>query len=87
MAVVTGSNQGLGYETVRELARHGMTVVMTARDPAKGFAAVESAVEAEPALKGLIHLHQLDIINDQSVAEFAMWLKKTFGGFDILVRS
>lgn len=85
MAVVTGSNKGLGHEIVLQLAREGVTVVSTARDAHRGLAAVESAVKAEQQLKRLIHFHQLDITNEQSVAELAAWLQSTFGGIDILV--
>lgn len=35
-ALVTGSNQGLGFETAKELARRGYSVVVTARHEAAG---------------------------------------------------
>lgn len=40
-AVVTGVTGGLGASTVAELARHGATVVTTARDAARGEAALD----------------------------------------------
>ena len=39
--VVTGANSGIGLETAVALARAGARVVMTARDPQKGAAALE----------------------------------------------
>jgi NAD(P)-dependent dehydrogenase (short-subunit alcohol dehydrogenase family) len=85
VAVVTGSNKGLGQAIARELARNGVTVVSTARDTARGLAAVDAAVEEEPQLKEFLHFHQLDVTADQSVAELASYLQTTFGGVDILV--
>ncbi|MEZ4215271.1 MAG: oxidoreductase [Myxococcota bacterium] len=42
LAVVTGASGGLGEETARALAAHGASVVMTARDMAKGEAAADA---------------------------------------------
>ncbi len=36
VAVVTGANRGIGLAIVAELARQGLTVVLTARDAQKG---------------------------------------------------
>lgn len=35
VAMVTGANSGLGYESSRELARKGATVIMACRNPQK----------------------------------------------------
>lgn len=85
VAVVTGSNKGLGRAIVLELARNGVTVVSTARDTARGLAAVESQVKAEPELKDLIHFHPLDVTVEKSVTQLASYLQNNYGGVDILV--
>jgi NAD(P)-dependent dehydrogenase (short-subunit alcohol dehydrogenase family) len=60
--LVTGASAGLGQEAARALAAHGATVIMTARDRAKGEAAVaaiwESVPEADLEL-GLVDLASL----------------------------
>ena len=39
IALVTGGNRGLGYETFRQLAQLGLTVILGARDLTKGKSA------------------------------------------------
>src|SRR5687767_3125630 len=36
IALVTGANKGIGYETARQLASQGMTVLLGARDEQRG---------------------------------------------------
>ena len=43
--MVTGGNKGIGLEVCRQLARNGITVVLTARDETRGAAAVEELRE------------------------------------------
>ena len=38
-ALVTGGNRGLGYETCRQLAQLGLTILLGARDLSKGKSA------------------------------------------------
>jgi NAD(P)-dependent dehydrogenase (short-subunit alcohol dehydrogenase family) len=47
--VVTGGNRGIGFEICRQLAARGARVVLTARQPAAGAAAVKKlAAEISP---------------------------------------
>jgi carbonyl reductase 1 len=79
--VVTGGNRGIGFEISRQLADHGVTVVLTSRDASVGVESIKVLQEG-----GLdVHCHQLDILDSSSVNEFAEWLKEEYGGLDILV--
>lgn len=42
VALVTGGNRGIGFEACRQLARAGLRVVLTARDPERGEEAARS---------------------------------------------
>jgi (+)-neomenthol dehydrogenase len=82
-AVVTGSNKGIGLETVRQLASNGITVVLTARDEKRGLEAVEKLKQS--GLSGQVVFHQLDVTDPASIASLAHFIKTQFGKLDILV--
>uniref|UniRef100_A0A8D0NY08 Carbonyl reductase (NADPH) n=1 Tax=Sus scrofa TaxID=9823 RepID=A0A8D0NY08_PIG len=84
VALVTGSNKGIGLAIVRELCRQfSGDVVLTARDVARGQAAVKQ-LEAE----GLSpRFHQLDIDDLQSIRVLRDFLCKEYGGLDVLVNN
>jgi NAD(P)-dependent dehydrogenase (short-subunit alcohol dehydrogenase family) len=67
--VVTGANSGLGLETARALGALGATVIMAARDTAKGEAAVKELRAEQP--DGRFDLRHLDLADLDSVREFA----------------
>ena len=80
--MVTGGNKGIGLEVCRQLAGNGVTVVLTARDEARGVAAVEKLRDL--GLSDVL-FHQLDITDAPSIARLAEFLKTRFGKLDILV--
>ena len=80
LAVVTGSTGGLGLETARALAGAGAEVVVAARDPAKGAAAVR-------ALGGRTRFERLDLADLASVADFAARLEAQARPLDLLVNN
>eukprot|EP00198_Chlamydomonas_reinhardtii_P012200 XP_001701537.1 short chain dehydrogenase/reductase [Chlamydomonas reinhardtii] len=85
VAVVTGSNKGIGFEAARMLAEQGLTVVLTSRDIEQGKAAVAKIKEAAPGARVL--LRQLDLANAASVDSFATWLEQETGGLTILINN
>ncbi|XP_050386408.1 (+)-neomenthol dehydrogenase-like [Argentina anserina] len=84
-AVVTGSNKGIGFETVRQLASKGITVVLTARDEKRGLEAVGKLHVS--GLSGQVVFHQLDVADPASIASLAQFIKTQFGKLDILVNN
>ncbi|KAL5172939.1 (+)-neomenthol dehydrogenase [Glycine soja] len=65
----------------RQLASHGVTVVLTSRDESVG---VESAKVLQEGGLTEVACHQLDILDPSSINQFADWLKENYGGLDIL---
>ncbi|KAF7650404.1 hypothetical protein LDENG_00126500 [Lucifuga dentata] len=84
VAVVTGSNKGIGLAIVRALCKQlNGNVYLTSRDVGRGQAAVES-LESE-GLKPMFH--QLDIDDLNSITTAAAYFKEKYGGVDILVNN
>ncbi len=83
VAVVTGGNRGIGFETCRQLAKQDIKVILTSRDEAKGKAAAEK-LQAE----GLdVSNYQLDVTDAESIKRLAQFIKGNFGRLDILVNN
>jgi len=49
IALITGANSGLGFESARALAGHGATVVLACRSRARGRRPVMSCCQPPPA--------------------------------------
>ncbi|MBI1949853.1 MAG: SDR family oxidoreductase [Acidobacteria bacterium] len=83
IAVVTGANRGIGFETCRQLARGGMKVILAARDEAKGRVAAQRLRD-----EGLdVDFARLDVTDGDSVREFARFVRKEYGRVDVLVNN
>lgn len=80
IALVTGANQGIGLQIVKEFAEKGLTVFLGARSLEKG----ESA--AKP-LKGDVRVIQLDVTDARSIAAAAQRLDREVGRLDVLVNN
>ncbi|XWK90649.1 MAG: SDR family oxidoreductase [Phormidium sp.] len=83
LAVVTGGNRGIGFETCRQLAKKNIQVILTSRDESKGKAAAEK-LQSE----GLdVSSYQLDVTNAESIEKLAQFIRNQFGKLDILVNN
>ncbi|GFY81299.1 hypothetical protein Acr_01g0011080 [Actinidia rufa] len=83
VAIVTGANKGIGFSLVRRFAELGLTVILTARDSARGLKAVDALMA-----QGLhVHFFRLDVSDPSSIQSFVSWFKERFGALDILVSS
>ncbi|AET02070.1 putative oxidoreductase [Medicago truncatula] len=85
-AVVTGSNKGIGLETVKRLASNGIKVVLTARNQKRGIQAFEK-LKKEFEFCNLVVFHQLDVTDPFSIASLVEFVKTQFGRLDILVNN
>ncbi len=85
LAIVTGSNSGLGYQTVLALAGAGAETIVAARSPDKGKAAVARIRAAHPA--ATVRFEPLDLGSLASVAAFAERIAAAHDRLDILVNN
>jgi NAD(P)-dependent dehydrogenase (short-subunit alcohol dehydrogenase family) len=83
IALITGANRGIGFETARQLASRGMTVLVGARNEERGR-------QAEQALRDSgadAHAVRLDVTDATSVSRAAEWIEARYGRLDVLVNN
>ncbi|GCE22520.1 SDR family NAD(P)-dependent oxidoreductase [Dictyobacter kobayashii] len=83
VVLVTGSSHGIGLEVCRQLARAGMTVLLTARDFSKASIAAQQLVEEGRDVRP----YALDVTQDDSIRALATILEQEFGRLDVLVNN
>ena len=83
IALVSGGNRGIGYAICRDLARHGLSVVLTARDAAQGKSAVKALHE-----EGLeVEFQRLDVTSCRSIRACVAAVAEKRGRIDVLVNN
>lgn len=87
VAVVTGANRGLGFETSRQLARRGYLVIVTSRHPEAGEVASERLQAAAAEGGGEIVLQPLDVTRPDSIAALGAFVQARCGRLDALVNN
>jgi len=85
VAIVTGANNGIGYETALELARKDLTVVLACRDMGKAEAAKARILQAYAPAQ--VHCLELDVSSLRAVREFAAQIHRQHGRLDLLVNN
>lgn len=83
LALVTGANKGIGFETSRQLAQEGVKVLMGARNASRGEAAAES-LQAEGLDVGNV---LIDVTDAKQIVQLAEVIREKFGRLDILVNN
>src|SRR5690606_39865784 len=63
IVLITGANRGLGYETARQLAKRGWTILLGARNPERGRVAAEKLA----AEGGDVRAVTIDVTDNASV--------------------
>lgn len=85
IAIVTGANSGIGYETARALAYKGASVVLACRNLDKGEAATRQIVQAHPGAQA--ELLPLDLSDLASIRRFASEFADHYDRLDLLINN
>jgi NAD(P)-dependent dehydrogenase (short-subunit alcohol dehydrogenase family) len=83
IALITGANKGIGFETARQLGQQQVTILLGARDAAKGEAAA-----AKLRGEGLdVRALPLDVTDTVSIRRAVDNVAQEFGRLDILINN
>lgn len=83
IAVITGANKGIGFETARQLSVAGIKIILTARDEKRGQHATDVlAKEGRDVV-----FHQLDVTDQDSVGRLREHVEGKYGKLDILINN
>ncbi len=85
VAIVTGSNTGIGFEAAKMLAGNGAKVIMAVRTIQKGEEAAEK-IRVKFA-DANVYVMELDLADLESVKSFADEFKKAFSQIDLLINN
>ncbi|THG29597.1 SDR family NAD(P)-dependent oxidoreductase [Naasia lichenicola] len=80
IALVTGANQGVGFQLTKELVANGVTVLLGSRSLERGEAAAQEIGPGAIAI-------QLDVTDSASIAAAAERVRSEFGRLDLLVNN
>ncbi len=83
IALITGANKGIGFETARQLGGQGMTVLIGARDEERGRKA-EETLRAEGIDARFV---QLEVTDGASIKRAAQWIESEYAHLDVLVNN
>lgn len=85
IAIVTGANIGLGFETTKALAKTGMKIIMACRNLQKAEIAKTSILNE--VRNAELEIIQLDLNSLDSVRKFADVFKQKYNRLDLLINN
>jgi NAD(P)-dependent dehydrogenase (short-subunit alcohol dehydrogenase family) len=83
IALISGANKGIGFETARQLGQQGITVLLGARDFAKGLAAAETLKQEGIEAQAI----QFDVLSSADIQAAVAKIEQDFGVLDILINN
>ena len=85
VAIVTGANTGLGFDSARVLAERGACVVLAVRDTEKGKAARDRILNTAP--RADVSIQPLDLGSLRSVRAAVEDLRAAYPRIDLLINN
>lgn len=85
IAIVTGANNGIGFETTISLAKYNAKIIMACRNLKKGNIAKEKILKDLPNAD--LKVMELDLSKPESVKIFAHQFKTKYDKLDILINN
>jgi NAD(P)-dependent dehydrogenase (short-subunit alcohol dehydrogenase family) len=83
IALVTGANKGIGFETAKQLALHNIKVLLGARNETEGKKAEAALREASLDVTFV----KLDISNPTDINDVRKYIESEYGVLDILINN
>ena len=83
VALISGANKGIGFETARQLGQKGITVILGSRDLAKGETAAAQLKKEGIDARAV----KLDVVNPADIKAVADTIAHDYGHLDILVNN
>jgi NAD(P)-dependent dehydrogenase (short-subunit alcohol dehydrogenase family) len=80
VALVTGANKGIGLQIAKDLATHGLTVLVGSRN-------LQNGETAANGIEGDAHALQLDVTDEASITAAAESIRNDYGRLDVLVNN
>jgi len=85
IAIVTGANSGIGFETAAALARKGVAVIMACRNLQKAQPAASQIRRSNPP--GPLDVIRLDLGDLESVRRFVTIFRERYDRLDLLINN
>ncbi|ALC39367.1 Wwox, partial [Drosophila busckii] len=85
LALITGANCGIGYETARSLAMHGCEIIFACRNIAAANEAIERIAVERPAARSRCRAVSLDLSSMHSVKQCVETVKADVHHIDYLI--
>jgi retinol dehydrogenase 12 len=85
IAIITGANTGIGYETAKDFAERGCHVILASRDTDKTNKAVETITNETKNVN--VEFEKLDLADLSSVRDFSNRIHTKLTHLDILVNN
>lgn len=85
IAIITGANAGIGFETAKSLAKHGCHVVFACRDLTSAENAIDEIAKEKPRAADECRALKLDLSSLSDVLAFAEQIKKSYSVINMLI--